>query len=127
MWPAMLRMSWRSAARVGAFAGDQQIVGAEEHLLWLQLAQLSKQFLPILHVGVVRLVRAQEPLDRLERADGARCVHGDFDREKFLGGEECTAGQAERGQKMCEWVHGQVPITLGSHRPRVLCGCDNQV
>ena len=64
----------------GAVAGGEQVVRAEVDLLRAELAEFGEQLLAVLHVGVVRLVGAEEPPDRLEVAAGLVGPDGDRDR-----------------------------------------------
>ena len=67
----------------GAVAGVEQIMGAEENGAGgPQPAQFADEFPAVLHVGVIRLVGAEEAPDGTKFAGGFGGVHLDFDRER---------------------------------------------
>ena len=47
-----------------AVAGSEEIVRAEENFFGPKLAEFREELLAVLHVGVVRFVRAEEAPDR---------------------------------------------------------------
>jgi hypothetical protein len=61
-----------------AVAGGEQVVRAEERVLRPDLAELGQQLLAVLHVGVVRLIAAEETPDGVKRGD--RLLQVDLDR-----------------------------------------------
>jgi len=62
-------------------AGREQVVRAKEDLLRRELAEFADQLLPVLHVGVIRLVRAEEAPDGFQLGNGLCGIDCDGDGE----------------------------------------------
>ena len=71
--------------RVRAIAAGEQMMRAEINLRLAELAEFGQQFLAVLHVGVIRLVRAEEPPDRRQFPDWPGGVHRDGDGKRLVG------------------------------------------
>ena len=65
--------------RIRAIAAGEQMMGAEINLRLPEVAEFRQQFFPVFHVGVIRLVRAEETPDRRHFADRFSGVHHDGD------------------------------------------------
>src|SRR5205085_4939323 len=74
-------------------------VGAEIDLFRSEGAELGNEFGAVLHVGVVRLVRAEEAPDWLEVALWGRGVHSDGNGERRLGILGDCREREERGEQ----------------------------
>ena len=95
---------------------------AEVNLLWAQFAELCEQLFPILHVGVVRFVRAEEPPDRFQLALRLRGVHADRDgkrigclhRRDHRGSQSCDGRKHEIERCNCVWrTHASSRVSTG--------------
>src|SRR5205814_2196350 len=78
-----------------AVAGGQQIVRAKVNLFRSKLAKFREQLFAMLHIGVVRLVRAEEAPDGLQLAFRLRGVHTDADA-KGIGREDGRGHRDDR-------------------------------
>jgi hypothetical protein len=65
-------------------AGRQQIVRAKINLLWREVPEFADELLAMLHVSIVRLIRAKEPPDRFQFAARLRGIDANRHRESCL-------------------------------------------
>jgi hypothetical protein len=77
--------------------GVEEVVGAEVDLRRAQLAQRREELASVLHVRVVRLVRTEEPPDRMEVPAARAGVDLDLYRERLAGRGAGARRQAEEG------------------------------
>src|SRR6185503_771033 len=109
-----------------AVAGSQQIVRAEVHLFGAQFAKFGQQLPAMLHVGVVRLVRSEEPPDGLQLTLQLAGIHAEGHRKGFrsrAGSHPESAQQCEDGKREVmfhEWIGRE--LTRESPFPNNPCG-----
>ena len=97
-----------------AVAAAQQVVATDVHrgVRRAEPTQLADQFLPVGHVGVVRLVVAEEPPDRLQVSARVGGVDGDRDRHVGRAGRQREQAD-QKGDERAGW-HGRPVYGRGS-------------
>ena len=83
--------------RIRAVAAGEQMMRAEINLRPAELAEFGQQFFPVLHVGVIRLIRAEKTPDRRQFANRLGRVHCDGDGKRSVRRGRVGGGFGKRG------------------------------